>query len=90
VQEQVAKGIHLQQNCMISQPTLRLLEKMDEITPDGIGRFFFNCACTVIQRSLFRMGPSGTRLSRTPRGSDAPATPHTHTIPPPTRSADLE
>jgi 4-aminobutyrate aminotransferase len=38
----VTKGIHLQQNCMISQPMLRLLEKLDEVTPDGISRFFFN------------------------------------------------
>ena len=43
VQDQVAKGIHLQQNCTISQPTVELLERLAELAPKGISRFFFNC-----------------------------------------------
>lgn len=43
MQEQVAKGIHLQQNCTISQPVCELLEKMDKATPKHLSRFFFNC-----------------------------------------------
>ncbi len=50
IQEQVTKGIHLQQNCMISQPMVRLLEKLDEVTPDGIHRFFFNGAFSFPER----------------------------------------
>ena len=42
VAAQMAKGAHLQQNCMISQPMLRLLEALAEATPAGLGRFFFN------------------------------------------------
>lgn len=42
VHEQMKKGAHLQQNCMISQPMLRLLEKLNECTPSGLSRFFFN------------------------------------------------
>jgi 4-aminobutyrate aminotransferase len=43
VAAQMAKGAHLQQNCMISQPVLRLLEALHEATPKGLSRFFFNC-----------------------------------------------
>lgn len=42
VSDQMKKGAHLQQNCMISQPMLRLLEKLNECTPSGLSRFFFN------------------------------------------------
>jgi 4-aminobutyrate aminotransferase-like enzyme len=42
VQEQVAKGIHLQQNCCISRPLVALLEKLSTVMPEGIERFFFN------------------------------------------------
>lgn len=42
IQEQATKGFHLQQNCMISQPMLQLLETLDDSTPEGISRFFFN------------------------------------------------
>ena len=42
VAAQMAKGAHLQQNCMISQPVLRLLEALHEATPKGLSRFFFN------------------------------------------------
>lgn len=44
VQEQVAKGIHLQQNCVISRPVVELLERLNKHTPEGISKFFFNCA----------------------------------------------
>lgn len=43
VREQVGKGIHLQQNCTISRPTVELLEKLDANTPPELSRFFFNC-----------------------------------------------
>jgi len=42
VAAQVAKGAHLQQNCMISQPTLRLLEALSAAVPAPLSRFFFN------------------------------------------------
>ena len=42
VAAQMAKGAHLQQNCMISQPMLRLLEALHAATPKGLSRFFFN------------------------------------------------
>ena len=38
----MTKGIHLQQNCMISQPMVHLCEKLTEITPKGLNRYFFN------------------------------------------------
>lgn len=41
---QVQNGIHLQQNCMISQPTLELIEELKLCAPKGLSRFFFNCA----------------------------------------------
>lgn len=44
ITEQVKNGIHLQQNCMISQPVLALLEKLGQVAPAGLSRFFFNCA----------------------------------------------
>lgn len=43
VQEQVAKGIHLQQNCTISRPVVQLLDKLTEVMPEGLTRYFFNC-----------------------------------------------
>ncbi len=43
IAEQVKNGIHLQQNCMISQPMVALLEKLNEVAPAGLSRFFFNC-----------------------------------------------
>jgi 4-aminobutyrate aminotransferase len=42
IQEQAAKGIHLQQNCTISKPVVALLERLDKVTPPEISRFFFN------------------------------------------------
>ena len=44
ITEQVKNGIHLQQNCMISQPTVALLEELATVAPEGLSRFFFNCA----------------------------------------------
>jgi hypothetical protein len=41
---QVQNGIHLQQNCMISEPVLELIEELKLIAPPGLSRFFFNCA----------------------------------------------
>lgn len=38
----MTKGIHLQQNCMISQPMVHLCEKLTEVAPKGLSRFFFN------------------------------------------------
>ena len=43
VQDQVSKGIHLQQNCNISKPVVELIEKLSQNAPKGISRFFFNC-----------------------------------------------
>ena len=43
---QVQNGIHLQQNCMISQPMLELLDELKLCAPKGLTRFFFNCART--------------------------------------------
>ena len=45
IAEQAKNGLHLQQNCMISQPVLALLETLAEVAPEGLSRFFFNCAC---------------------------------------------
>lgn len=45
IAEQARNGLHLQQNCMISQPVLALLESLAEVAPEGLSRFFFNCAC---------------------------------------------
>jgi 4-aminobutyrate aminotransferase-like enzyme len=45
ITRQIQDGIHLQQNCMISQPTIALCEKLAEVAPEGLTRFFFNCAC---------------------------------------------
>ena len=42
VRDQVGKGIHLQQNCCISQPVVSLIERLVDGTPPGIDRFFFN------------------------------------------------
>jgi 4-aminobutyrate aminotransferase len=42
IQEQAAKGIHLQQNCTISKPVVALLERLDKVTPPEVSRFFFN------------------------------------------------
>ena len=44
ITEQVKNGIHLQQNCMISQPMVALLEELATVAPAGLSRFFFNCA----------------------------------------------
>ena len=44
ITKQIQDGIHLQQNCMISQPTVALCEKLSEVAPEGLSRFFFNCA----------------------------------------------
>ena len=44
ITRQIQDGIHLQQNCMISQPTVALCEKLLEVAPKGLTRFFFNCA----------------------------------------------
>ena len=43
ITKQIQDGIHLQQNCMISQPMVALCEKLAEIAPKGLSRFFFNC-----------------------------------------------
>ena len=43
ITKQIQDGIHLQQNCMVSQPTLALLEALAEVAPKGLSRFFFNC-----------------------------------------------
>lgn len=44
IQEQAAKGIHLQQNCTISRPVVGLIERLDKVTPPELNRFFFNGA----------------------------------------------
>ena len=44
ITRQIQDGIHLQQNCMISQPTVALCEKLLEVAPAGLTRFFFNCS----------------------------------------------
>ena len=44
ITRQIQDGIHLQQNCMISQPTIALCEKLAQEAPEGLTRFFFNCA----------------------------------------------
>lgn len=41
VQEQAGKLIFGQMNCVIPEVTIRLADKLNAITPDGIDRFFF-------------------------------------------------
>jgi hypothetical protein len=51
ITEQVKNGIHLQQNCMISQPMVALLEELATVAPAGLSRFFFNCAAPLFSRA---------------------------------------
>lgn len=75
ITKQIQDGIHLQQNCMISQPTIALCEKLLEVAPKGLSRFFFNCAspprvalpaCPCARCSTLRVQLSRKR-SRAPR-----------------------
>jgi 4-aminobutyrate aminotransferase len=75
ITKQIQDGIHLQQNCMISQPTIALCEKLLEVAPKGLSRFFFNCtyprvalpACPCVPCSTLRVQLSRKR-SRVLRG----------------------
>lgn len=55
VQDQVAKGIHLQQNCTISRPVVELLEVLNENTPKELTKFFFNCTGTEANESAVKL-----------------------------------
>lgn len=61
VTEQVAKGIHLQQNCGISQPVVQLIERLVDIAPKGISRFFFNCTGSEAVESAIKLARHETK-----------------------------
>jgi 4-aminobutyrate aminotransferase-like enzyme len=52
VQDQVAKGIHLQQNCMVSRPMVELIDRLTGLVPAGLSKFFFNCESPPQQKLL--------------------------------------
>lgn len=62
VQDQMTRGIHLQQNCMISQPMVQLCEKLNECTPEGISRFFFNGAWDDAMATADQPTPTDARV----------------------------
>jgi hypothetical protein len=72
ITEQVKNGIHLQQNCMISQPTVALLEELATVAPEGLSRFFFNCAL----RARARAPPPPPPPPPPPTHTPAPPAPH--------------
>jgi hypothetical protein len=71
IAKQATNGIHLQQNCMISQPMLELIEELRLCAPAGLSRFFFNCeaACGAVREAAcYRDAPfSHLSPSLTPR-----------------------
>ena len=55
IQKQAALGIHLQQNCGISRPTVELIERLNEVAPEGLSRFFFNVTGTEANESAIKL-----------------------------------
>jgi hypothetical protein len=81
ITRQIQDGIHLQQNCMISQPTVALCEKLLEVAPKGLTRFFFNCAlgpgaCACWRRALRRRTLTLAARARPPLATHT----QTHTL----------
>ena len=63
VQEQVAKGIHLQQNCMVSRPVVELLDRMTGaggVLPPHLSRVFFNVSGTEACESAVKLARHAT------------------------------
>lgn len=52
---QAGKGIHLQQNCVISPPVVDLLQALSGVFPPTHQRFFFNCSGTEAVESAIKL-----------------------------------
>ena len=60
--EQASRGIHLQQNCGISPPTVALIERLAApgVMPAGLSRFFFNVSGTEAVESAVKLARHAT------------------------------
>ena len=76
ITRQIQDGIHLQQNCMISQPTIALCEKLAEVAPEGLSRFFFNCAWAQPRHTFYFLPPHCAPPPLSPLLAGARAQPH--------------
>ena len=60
VQEQAAKLLFGQINCVLAPPTIRLAEKLNQITPSHIDRFFFSNSGAEATEASIKLAKSAT------------------------------
>lgn len=63
IQEQADQLIFGQMNCVIPPTTIRMAEKLNEITPDHIDRFFFSNSGSEATEAAVKLAKSATRRS---------------------------